>query len=232
MIPIPSISSEFSCNNRITKSPPRRVEVRLWHYCRPNPSIPFPPISRYHTWMAMSFVNKSRKRLIHTLYSPVILTSGRTQDRTFTTRSISVALIINKKPVELDCRHHRVWVEGQEVELTAREIFLMDRNYHLHLPGRCRWRGEPGSNHRHCLGRRPLVGGPHMTLNVFYIGVGELQRNAYWTGKIGIYFTWLRLTALSWVARSHLRSPTNTRQNWLNLGSAPATGCVKSWEIQ
>ncbi len=38
-----------------------------------------------------------------------------------------VTLIINEKPVRLDYRQHRVWVDDQEVELTAREMFLLER---------------------------------------------------------------------------------------------------------
>ena len=33
----------------------------------------------------------------------------------------------NEKSVRLDFRQHRVWVEDQEVELTAREVFLLER---------------------------------------------------------------------------------------------------------
>ncbi|MBN1312612.1 MAG: response regulator transcription factor [Anaerolineae bacterium] len=38
-----------------------------------------------------------------------------------------ITLIINGKPVRIDYRQHRVWVEDQEVELTAREVFLLER---------------------------------------------------------------------------------------------------------
>jgi DNA-binding response OmpR family regulator len=38
-----------------------------------------------------------------------------------------ITLIINEKPVRLDYRQHRVWVEDREVELTAREVFLLER---------------------------------------------------------------------------------------------------------
>jgi DNA-binding response OmpR family regulator len=38
-----------------------------------------------------------------------------------------ITLIINEKLNQLDYRQHRVWVEDQEVELTAREVFLLER---------------------------------------------------------------------------------------------------------
>lgn len=38
-----------------------------------------------------------------------------------------ITLIINQQQVRLDYRQHRVWVEDQEVELTAREMFLLER---------------------------------------------------------------------------------------------------------
>jgi DNA-binding response OmpR family regulator len=38
-----------------------------------------------------------------------------------------VTLTINKQLVRLDYRQHRVWIEDQEVELTAREVFLLER---------------------------------------------------------------------------------------------------------
>ncbi|MBN1217621.1 MAG: response regulator transcription factor, partial [Anaerolineae bacterium] len=38
-----------------------------------------------------------------------------------------ITLIINQQQVRLDYRQHRVWVEDQEVELTAREVFLLER---------------------------------------------------------------------------------------------------------
>ncbi|MBN1995029.1 MAG: response regulator transcription factor [Anaerolineae bacterium] len=38
-----------------------------------------------------------------------------------------ITLIINEKPVRLDYRQHRVWVGDQEIELTAREMFLLER---------------------------------------------------------------------------------------------------------
>jgi two-component system OmpR family response regulator len=38
-----------------------------------------------------------------------------------------ITLIINEKPVRIDYRQHRVWVEDQEVEVTAREVFLLER---------------------------------------------------------------------------------------------------------
>jgi DNA-binding winged helix-turn-helix (wHTH) protein len=38
-----------------------------------------------------------------------------------------ITLLINEKPIRLDYRQHRVWVEDQEVELTAREMFLLER---------------------------------------------------------------------------------------------------------
>ncbi|MBN1220265.1 MAG: response regulator transcription factor [Anaerolineae bacterium] len=38
-----------------------------------------------------------------------------------------ITLIINGQPVRLDYRQHRVWVDDQEVELTAREVFLLER---------------------------------------------------------------------------------------------------------
>jgi DNA-binding response OmpR family regulator len=44
-----------------------------------------------------------------------------------TNRAEVITLIINEKPVRIDCRQHRVWVEDQEVELTAREVFLLER---------------------------------------------------------------------------------------------------------
>jgi len=47
-------------------------------------------------------------------------------DREINGRKV-ITLIINEKPVRLDCRQHRVWVEDQEVELTAREVFLLER---------------------------------------------------------------------------------------------------------
>jgi len=37
-----------------------------------------------------------------------------------------ITLFINEKPVQLNFRQHRVWVKGQEVELTAREVFLKE----------------------------------------------------------------------------------------------------------
>jgi DNA-binding response OmpR family regulator len=36
-------------------------------------------------------------------------------------------LIINEKSIRIDYRQHRVWVEDHEVELTAREVFLLER---------------------------------------------------------------------------------------------------------
>jgi len=38
-----------------------------------------------------------------------------------------ITLIINQKPVRLDYRQHGVWVDDQEGELTAREVFLLER---------------------------------------------------------------------------------------------------------
>jgi DNA-binding response OmpR family regulator len=38
-----------------------------------------------------------------------------------------ITLIINEKPVRLDYRQHRAWVGDQEIELTAREVFLLER---------------------------------------------------------------------------------------------------------
>jgi DNA-binding response OmpR family regulator len=38
-----------------------------------------------------------------------------------------IALIINEQPVRLDYQQHRVWVGDQEIELTAREVFLLER---------------------------------------------------------------------------------------------------------
>ena len=37
-----------------------------------------------------------------------------------------ITLTINEQPVRLDYRQHRVRVEDQEVELTVREVFLLD----------------------------------------------------------------------------------------------------------
>jgi DNA-binding response OmpR family regulator len=38
-----------------------------------------------------------------------------------------VNLIINQLPVRLDYRQHRAWASEQEIELTAREMFLLER---------------------------------------------------------------------------------------------------------
>jgi DNA-binding response OmpR family regulator len=38
-----------------------------------------------------------------------------------------VTLVINQKPVRLDYRQHRAWASEQEIELTAREMFLLER---------------------------------------------------------------------------------------------------------
>ena len=38
-----------------------------------------------------------------------------------------VILIINQRPVRLDYRQHRAWASDQEIELTAKEMFLLER---------------------------------------------------------------------------------------------------------
>ena len=38
-----------------------------------------------------------------------------------------VTLVINQRPVRLDYRQHRAWADDQEIELTAREMFLLER---------------------------------------------------------------------------------------------------------
>jgi DNA-binding response OmpR family regulator len=38
-----------------------------------------------------------------------------------------VTLVINQQPVRLDYRQHRAWASEQEIELTAREMFLLER---------------------------------------------------------------------------------------------------------
>ena len=38
-----------------------------------------------------------------------------------------ITLTINEKPVRLDYRQRRVWVDDQEVELTTREVFLLEQ---------------------------------------------------------------------------------------------------------
>jgi DNA-binding response OmpR family regulator len=41
-----------------------------------------------------------------------------------------VTLVINQRPVQLDYRQHRAWANDQEIELTAREMFLFERLAH------------------------------------------------------------------------------------------------------
>jgi DNA-binding response OmpR family regulator len=38
-----------------------------------------------------------------------------------------VQVVINRHPVRLDYRQHRAWIDEQEIDLTAREMYLFER---------------------------------------------------------------------------------------------------------